>query len=279
MFFISILSIGGCDIDFGGTGEDNGNGNGSIVGDIIVEGVIVNFAEIGQVTITATENNFRLDRTTTDETGNFRLQFRTSNDNVTLEFEADSFDAERPNIRVVGNSTTILDITLQQNPSLISIDRWQVFQNTISLFTDTTLDFVESQVEFNIEGNGGNCIFVSGTSSITYQVKSINITDCREGIRTQTEGSVILQADESIVLSSDQDAIITLDTSSVEIGQTTNPINNTVSIASNQFGINAGGTSVVTINPENECSISGGREAVNDFGSGSVSTSNCTLSL
>lgn len=279
MFFISILSIGGCDIDFGGTGE-GGGGNGSIVGDIIVEGVIVNFAEIGQVTITATENNFRLDRTTTDDMGNFRLQFRTSSDAVTLEFEADSFDAERPNIRVVGNSTTILDITLQQDPSLISIDRWQVFQDTISLFTDTTLDFVESQVEFNIEGNGGNCIFVSGTSSITYQVKSINITDCREGIRTQTDGSVILQADESIVLSSDQDAIITLDASSVEIGQTTNPINNTVSIASaNGFGINAGGTSVVTINPENECSISGGREAVNDFGSGTVSTSNCTLSL
>lgn len=279
IFFIAILSIGGCDIDFGGTGE-GGGGNGSIVGDIIVEGVIVNFAEIGQVTVTATENNFRLDRTTTDDMGNFRLQFRTSTDAVTLEFESDSFDAERPNIRVVGNSTTILDITLQQDPTLITIDRWQVFQDTISLFTDTTLDFVESQVEFNIEGNGGNCIFVSGTSSITYQVKSINLTDCREGIRTQTDGSVILQADESIVLSSSQDAIITLDASSVEIGQTTNPINNTVSIASaNGFGINAGGTSVVTINPENECSISGGNEAVNDFGSGSVGTSNCTLSL
>ena len=278
MFFISILSIGGCDVDFGGTGESGGNG--SITGDIIIEGVIVNFAELGEVTITATENNFRLDRTTTDELGDFKLQFRSSNDNVTLEFEADSFDAERPNIRVVGNSTTILDITLQQDPSLISIDRWQVFQDTISLLNDTTLDFVESIVEFNIEGNGGNCIFASGTSSITYQVKSISITDCREGIRAQTDASIILQADESIVLSSSQDAIITLDDSSVEIGQTTNPINNTVTIESaNQFGINAGGSSVVTINPENECSISGGREAVNDFASGSVSTSNCTLSL
>ena len=173
-----------------------------------------------------------------------------------------------------------MDITLQQNPTLISIDSWPVYQNTISLLNDTVLDFVESTVEFNIEANGGNCIFAGGTSSITYRVKSINIIDCREGIRAQSEASITLQADESIVISSSQDAIITLDNSSVEIGQTTNPINNTVSIDSaNQFGINAAGNSVVTINPENECSIRGGNEAVNDFASGTVSTSTCTLSL
>lgn len=278
ILFVAILSIGGCDIEFGNS--ENSGGNGSINGDIIVEGQILNFADFTTITITATENNFRLDRTTTDELGNFRLQFRTSSDDITLEFEADSFDAERPNIRVVGNSTTILDITLQQDPTLITIDRWQVFQDVISLFNDTTLSFVENIVEFNIEGNGGNCIFASGTSSITYQVKSINITDCREGIRTQTDASIILQADESIIISSNQDAIISLDASSVEIGQTTNPVNNTVVITSaNQFGINAAGTSVVNITPENECTISGGREAVNEFASGSVNTSNCTLSL
>lgn len=280
ILFISFFSIGGCDIDFGGTGDNGGGGNGSITGDIIIEGQIVNFAEFSSITVTATENNFRLDRNTTDDMGNFSLQFRTTNENVTLEFEADSFDAERPNIRVVGNSTTILDITLQQNPSLISIDRWQVFQDTLSLFNDTTIDFIENIVEFNIEGNGGNCIFATGTVMINYQVKSINITDCREGIRAQGDASINLQADEEIVLTSSQDAIITLENASVDIGQTTNPVDNTVTIEStNQFGINAGGNSVVTINPENECSISGGNEAVNDFASGTVSTSNCTLSL
>lgn len=279
MLFISIFSIGGCDIDFGGTG-DGGGGSGSITGDIIIEGQVLNFAEFDEITVTALDNNFRLDRNTTDELGNFSLQFRSSSDDVDLQFESGSFDAERPNIRVVGNSTTILDITLQQDPTLISIDRWQVFQDIISLLNDTTLTFIESVVEFNIEGNGGNCMFASGTSSINYQVKSINITDCREGIRTQSEGSIILQADESIVITSSQDAIITLDDSFVEIGQTANPVNNTVTIDSaNQFGINAAGNSVVTINPENECSISGGREAVNDFGGGTVSTSTCTLSL
>jgi len=279
IFFIAFLSIGGCDIEFGGTGNDSG-GNGSITGNITIEGVILNFAEFGEITVTANDNNIRLDRTTTDEFGNFVLEFRTSSENVDLEFEADSFDAEQPNIRVVGNSTTVLDITLQQNPILITIDRWQVFQDTISLFNETNLTFIESSVEFNIEGNGGNCMFATGTSTINYQVKSISIIDCREGIRAQTDGSITLLADESIIIESTQDAIITLDNASVEIGQTTNPIDNTVVITSqNQFGINAGGDSVVTINPENQCSISGGNEAVNDFASGTVSTSTCTLSL
>jgi hypothetical protein len=278
IFFISFLTVGGCDVKFGGTGTSSGNG--SITGDIVIEGEILNFSEFGEITVTATENNFRLNRTTTDELGNFKLQFRSSFEQVTLEFEADSFDAEKPNIRVVGNSTTILDITLQQNPTLITFERWQVFQNTLSLSGVTNLEFIESIVEFNIEGNGGNCIVATGTSMINYQVKSINITDCREGIRMQTEASIILQADESIIISSNRDAIITLDDSSVEIGQTTNPINNTVTITSaNQFGINAAGNSVVTINPENECSISGARGAVNEFAFGTVGTSNCTLSL
>jgi len=279
IFFIAFLSIGGCDVEFGGTGDDS-SGNGSITGNITIEGVILNFEDFGEITVTASDNNIRLDRTTTDEFGNFELEFRTSSENVDLKFEADSFDAEQPNIRVVGNSTTVLDVTLQQNPILIMIDRWQVFQDTISLFNETNLTFIESMVEFNIEGNGGNCMFATGTSTINYQVKSINIIDCREGIRAQTEGSITLQADESIVIESTQDAITTLDNASVEIGQTTNPINNTVVITSqNQFGINAGGDSVVTINPENECSISGGNEAVNQFASGTVSTSTCTLSL
>jgi hypothetical protein len=278
IFFISFLTVGGCDVKFGGTGTSSGNG--SITGDIVIEGEILNFSEFGEITVTATENNFRLNRTTTDELGNFKLQFRSSFEQVTLEFEADSFDAEKPNIRVVGNSTTILDITLQQNPTLITFERWQVFQNTLSLSGVTNLEFIESIVEFNIEGNGGNCIVATGTSMINYQVKSINITDCREGIRMQTEASIILQADESIIISSNRDAIITLDDSSVDIGQTTNPINNTVTITSaNQFGINAAGNSVVTINPENECSISGARGAVNEFAFGTVGTSNCTLSL
>ncbi|MFB3148514.1 MAG: hypothetical protein ACE10J_07620 [Thermodesulfobacteriota bacterium] len=278
IFFISIFTVGSCDIEFGGTGGGGGGGSGS--GDIIIEGTILNSSEFGEITVSAFRDNFRLDRTTTDIGGNFTLQFRTSSEIVTLKFESDSFDAERPNIRVVDNSTSMMDITLQQNPVLITIDRWQVFQDTLSLSGDTELEFIESIVEFNIEANGGNCIFATGTSLITYRVKSINITECREGIRAQVSASIILEADESIVISSDLDAILTLDDSLVEVGQTSNPIDNTITIVSaNQFGINAAGNSIVTIDPENTCSISGGRMAVNINTNASVDTSTCTLSL
>ncbi|MCZ6639710.1 MAG: hypothetical protein O6830_07080 [Candidatus Dadabacteria bacterium] len=278
IFFISIFTVGSCDIEFGGTGGGGGGGSGS--GDIIIEGTILNSSEFGEITVSAFRDNFRLDRTTTDIGGNFTLQFRTSSEIVTLKFESDSFDAERPNIRVVDNSTSMMDITLQQNPVLITIDRWQVFQDTLSLSGDTELEFIESIVEFNIEANGGNCIFATGTSLITYRVKSINITECREGIRAQVSASIILEADESIVISSDLDAILTLGDSIVEVGQTSNPIDNTITIVSaNQFGINAAGNSIVTIDPENTCSISGGRGAVNINTNASVDTSTCTLSL
>ena len=276
IFFISFLTVGGCDIEFGGSGDNNGGGSG----DIIIEGTILNASEFGEITVSAFQDNVRLDRTTTDIGGNFTLQFRSSSGMVSLKFESDSFDAERPNIRVVDNSTSIMDITLQQSPTLITIDRWQVFQDTLSLSGDTELEFVESIVEFNIEANGGNCIVATGNSLITYRVKNINITECREGIRAQVSASITLEADESILISSDLDAILTLDDSSVDVGQTSNPIDNTITIESaNQFGINAAGNSIVNIDPQNQCSISGGRMAVNINTNATVDTSNCTLSL
>ena len=275
---IAILSIGGCDISFS-TNDDNGGGGGGS-GDIVIEGVITNFAEFGEITVTALQNNIRLDRNTTDAAGNFRLQFRTTVDSVSLEFESGSFGAELPNFAIVDESTSMLDITLQQNPTIITIDRWQVFQDVLSLFGTTVIDFNENQVEFNIDGNNGNCIFATDTVMITYRVKSINITNCREGIRAQGSAAIILEADESIVVSSSQDAIFTLDGGMVDIGQSANPIDNTVVIeSSGAFGINASGNSTVNINPENECSVSGDREAVNVSSNATVNTANCTLSL
>lgn len=273
---VSILSIGGCDIEF--SSNDSGGGGGS--GDITVEGVILNIAEFGEVTVTAMLNNVRLARDTTDDLGNFRLNFRSTSQQISLEFESGSFGAQLPNFPVEDESTSILDITLQQNPALITIDRWQVFQDALSLFNDTVIDFNEKQVEFNIDGDGGNCIFATNDVMITYRVKSINISDCREGIRIQGSASIILEADEDIIISSSQDAVLTLDDASVDIGQSTNPIDNTITIESTGgFGINASGNSVVNINPENACSISGGREAVNVNSNATVNTSTCTLSL
>ncbi|MFB3147047.1 MAG: hypothetical protein ACE10J_00085, partial [Thermodesulfobacteriota bacterium] len=62
IFFISFLTIGGCNIEFGGTGGGGGGGSGS--GDIIIEGTILNSSEFGEITVSALQDNVRLDRTT-----------------------------------------------------------------------------------------------------------------------------------------------------------------------------------------------------------------------
>ena len=266
--FIFVLSLvmSSCD----------GGGNN---GDIILEGIISNPSQFGEITAIVLQGNSRLGSVKVNSEGNFVIRFRSSAGVVTLRFESDTFNAERPNIQVVDQSVTNLNITLQLNPTLIIIDRWQVFQDPISFSSTQAINYNESQAEFNIDGDGGNCMFSGGTSVITYIVKSISITNCREGVRAQSSGSILLQADESIQISSNRDAIITLDDGFVEVGQTANPVNNTIVVESNnQFGINAAGNSIVDINPQNACSISGSRGAVNVNGGASVNTSSCTLS-
>ena len=264
------LSFGFLSCDGGGTG-----------GNTIFEGVISNIAQLGQVTVTIFDgnSNTRLGRTTTSPEGNFGIRFAPRAATIRVVFETNSFTAERPNVPIVAQSVTNWDMTLQQNPILIVINRWQVFQDPISLFNNDSIDYNESQAEFNLDANGGNCMFATGTTLISYRVKSISITDCREGVRAQSSATIILEADEDIEISANRDAVLALDDSVIEVGQSSNPNNNTIIIQSfNQFGINASGNSTVIIDPQNQCSISGDRGAVNVNQSATVDTSTCTLS-
>ncbi len=266
IIFVMSLVMLGCD----GTGNS---------GDIVIEGTVSNSFLFENLRAIVLEGNIRLGSQNVDAQGNFEIRFRSSTGVVTLRFESTTFNAERPNIPVVNQSTTNLDITLQQSPVVIIIDRWQVFQDPISFSGTQAINYNESQAEFNLDGDGGNCMFSGGTSVISYSVRSISIINCREGVRAQSSGSIILNADEGIEISGNRDAILTLDDGFVEVGQTSNPINNTIVIQSfNQFGINAAGSSFVDIIPQNQCSISGSRDAVNVSGSATVNTSTCTLS-
>jgi len=265
--FVLLLIFSSCD---GGSGSS---------GDILLEGIVSNPSQFGKITVVVLEGSSKKGSTTVNSLGNFGIRFSSSTGVVTLRFESDTFNAERPNIQVIDQSVTNLNITLQLNPTLIIIDRWQVFQDPISFSGTQTIDYNESQAEFNLDGNGGNCMFASGSSIITYRVKSISITDCREGVKAQSTGSIVLEADEAILISSNRDAIVALDDAFIGIGQTSSPINNTIVIQStNQFGINAAGNSIVDVDPQNQCSISGGRGATNVNGNASVDTSTCTLS-
>ncbi len=183
-------------------------------------------------------------------------------------------------MRVTDESTILFDFTLQQNPTLIIINSWQVLQDPLFLRNESELVFNEELADIIIDADGGDCLIGTGSSVITYRVKSIAITNCREGVRVQGTASVILEADEDITVSSNRDAVISFDDTFVRIGKTSDPVDNSVLIQSaNLNGINAAGNSVVEIDPQNnQCSISGGRQAVNVSGNASVDTDGCTLS-
>lgn len=268
--FVTVLSffiISGC---------NNGGGSGNIV----LNGSIANFGQFSTFTVTVLEDNSRLDRTNTDGSGNFTLRFRSFTGSVTLKFESGTFNAERSNIKVTDDSTIVMEFTLQQNPTLIIIDSWQVFQDPFFIRNDNEFTLNETLIDFIMNGNGGDCIISTGSSSAAIRVKSIDITDCREGVRTQDLGSVVMEADEGIILRASRDAVLTLNSSFVSIGESSNPVNNSILIESvNQFGINAAGNSTVMIDPQNNnCTISGGRMAVNKSGMATVDTAGCTLS-
>lgn len=249
-------------------------------GDIRIDGKVSNFAQFGEITVTVLEDDRRLDRDKTDDEGNFNLSFRSNTGFVSLRFESDSFDAERPNVRVTDDSTILLDFTLQQNPTLITINSWQVLQDPLFLRNESELVFNEKLADIVIDADGGDCLIGTGSSVITFRVKSITIINCREGVRVQGTASVILEADEDITVSSNRDAVISFDSTFVRVGETSDPVDNGVLIQSaNLNGINAAGNSVVEIDPQNnQCSISGGRQAVNVSGNASVDTDGCTLS-
>ncbi len=256
----------------------NCSGSGGNNGNIFINGNVTNFAQFTNLEVIVLEDKSRQDREFVDDQGNFTLQFRSRTGKVTLRFESDTLNAERPDISVTEDSVIVLNITLQESPVLITINRWQVFQEPI-FFRETQLIYNESLVEFNMDGKGNDCIIASGTATIDFRVKSINIDNCREGVRAQSSGTIILEAKDNIGISSNRDAILSLDDSFIRVGQSSSPDNNNILIESaNQFGINAAGNSEVIINPQNACSISGSRGAVNINTNASVDTATCTLS-
>lgn len=249
-------------------------------GNISIDGTVSNFAQFGEITVTVLEDGRRIDSDKTDDEGNFNLRFRSNTGFVSLRFKSDSFDAERPNLRVTDDSTILFDFTLQLNPTLIIINSWQVLQDPLFLRNESELVFNEKLADILIDADGGDCLIGTGSSVITFRVKSISIINCREGVRVQGTASVILEADEDITVSSNRDAVISFDDTFVRIGETSTPVDNSVLIQSaNLNGINAAANSVVEIDPQNnQCSISGGRQAVNVSGNASVDTDGCTLS-
>lgn len=274
--FLSILIVSSFMMMGFGCSSSSGGGNKTKIQGVIQE---VIQGSVSGITVRILENGKSKDRDTTNQLGEFKLNFTPNSDLLTLEFDGPDFLLSRV-ISVTRNSNIVMAIVLQLDPPLISFTNWTVLQDPIRGGDFDQITFNEKEAVFRIDGNNSNCIRANSESRVEITAKSISLIDCQEGITTQSFGLVILEADEDINVIAKKDGIRTKDSSFVRVARTMNPINNNISISSTkENGIRASGASQVIVDPQNNCVISGAKDAIRQSGTSIVNPSSCTLAV
>jgi hypothetical protein len=265
-------SIWGCDSGGGGGGNNNTRINGTVLE--VVSGSVSDI----RVSI-FNSNDKRIDSTRTNQLGQFTLRFKPNSDTVKIEFEVSDSQTLSRFIAVTRDSDVIFNVTLLvEAPSEIIVNDWTVFQDRVRTDGSDELTFDSLEADFEIDGDGNTCIRAHGDSLVEITARSINLSDCNIGIDTQGSGFVLLEADEDITISANKDAIKTSNDSFVRVTETVTPVDNNIFITSlREHGIKAAGNSEVEINPQNDCSISGAKSAIDQTGSSVVDPDGCTL--
>lgn len=264
-------SIWGCSSGGGGGGDGKTKINGTVLE--VVSGSVSGI----KVTV-FNSNNKKIDSTKTNNLGQFTLRFKPNSTTVKIEFEGDEFTLSRF-IAVSRDSDVIFNVTLLvEGPGEIVVNDWTVFQNPIRIDGSEELTFDSLEADFEIDGDGNTCIRAHGESVVEITARSITLVDCGIGIDTQSSGFVMLEADLDITISANKDAIKTSNDSFVRVTETVTPIDNNIFITSlKEHGIKSAGASEVEINPQNDCSISGAKSAIDQSGTSSVDPDGCTL--
>lgn len=264
----AVSGISGCD-NSGGGSSNKTRING------IVEQVID--GPVSDIRVSIFENNKRRDSDRTNQFGEFNLKFKPNFNNVRIEFEGTNYTLSR-NIAVTPDSDVDLSVIIQISPANITFTSWTVFQDRIRTNSFDEFLFNSTEADFRIDGNGNNCIRANGDSRVEITARSITFIDCKEGISTESFGLVILEADEDISLIANRDAIRTRDNTFVRIAMTGSAVDNNIFITSNkENGIRASGSSEVVIDPQNDCTITGAKDAINQSGTSTVDPDGCTL--
>ncbi|HET7290056.1 MAG TPA: hypothetical protein VFJ67_06410, partial [Thermodesulfobacteriota bacterium] len=181
-------------------------------------------------------------------------------------------------IAVSRDSDVLFNVTLVASPGEIIVNDWTVFQNKIREDGTDEFNFDSLEADFEIDGDGDTCIRAHGESLVQITARSITLADCNIGIDTQSSGFVMLESDLDITISANKDAIKTSNESFVRVTQTVTPVDNNIFITSlKEHGIRAAGSSEVEINPQNDCSISGAKSAIDQKDSSVVDPDGCTL--
>jgi len=246
---------------------------------IFLNGEILNFGEFGIFEVEVIEDGRTRDSDDVDENGNFNLNFNADSGIVTLRFIGEEIAVERSNFSVTDNSTIELAVTIQTNPIAIIFNSWVVFQDRLSLRGDDEVVLQDTEAEIIINGDGNNCIHTRDDSIVDFRVKSIDISNCDEGVRTENSSQVILLADDSIAIFSDSNGVRSKDESFVSIGQVLNANNNSVEVRSFEAdGVNTSGTATVIFTPQNNnCTIRGANSGVNEGSNSNVETDGCSI--
>lgn len=275
MFLIltSFMSYGfwGCD---SGGGGGSGNNKTRINGTVL-EVVGGSVSDIRVVVFNS--NDKKIDSTKTNQLGQFTLRFKPNSDTVKIQFEGSNFTLSRF-IAVTRDSDVLFNVTLVASPGEIIVNDWTVFQNKIRRDGTDEFNFDSLEADFEIDGDGDTCIRSHGESLVQITARSITLADCSIGIDTQGSGFVMLEADLDITISANKDAIKSSNDSFVRVTQTVTPVDNNIFITSlREHGIKAAGNAEVEINPQNDCSISGAKSAIDQGGSSVVDPDGCTL--
>jgi len=276
LIFLAIISF----MSYGFWGCDSGGGGGSGNNKTRINGTVleVTGGSVSDIKVTIfNSNDKKIDSTKTNQLGQFTLRFKPNSDTVKIQFEGSNFTLSRF-IAVTRDSDVIFNVALVVSPGDIIINDWTVFQNRIRKDGSDEFNFDSLEADFEIDGNGNTCIRAHGDSLVQITARSITLSDCNIGIDTQSSGFVMLESDLDITISATKDAIKTSNDSFVRITQTVTPVDNNIFITSlKEHGIKASGSSEVDINPQNACSISGAKSAIDQKDSSVVDPDGCTL--
>lgn len=264
-------SITGCD-----SGSGGGNNKTTIRG--VVEEVIGGSGDVSGIRVSIFEGNRRRSSDRTNNAGEFRITYTPDDASPRIEFEGDDFTLSR-NISITRGSDVTLDEIIDTITPEIIFTEWTVDQRRLRLSSFDQVIFNSTEATFRIDGKGNNCIRAKGESQVEITAQSISIINCSEGITTSSFALVDLRADEDINLIANKDGIKSQDNSSVTLSQTLNPFDNNIFITSNrENGIRSSGSSVVFVDPQNNCAITAAKDAVRQSGTSMVNTTTCTLS-
>ncbi|MEE9176583.1 MAG: hypothetical protein V3U19_10470 [Thermodesulfobacteriota bacterium] len=277
--FLLILLIATSYISTGvvGCGSSGGGGNNKTTIRGVIEQVIGGTGEVSGIRVSIFENNRRRTSDRTNQSGVFRLTYKPDNDIAEIEFEGSDFTLSRFISVTQGSDVTLDEIIDTITPEIIFTE-WVVDQRRLTLSSFDQVIFNDTEATFRIDGKNKNCIRAKGESRVEITARSISLINCSEGITTSSFALVDLQADEDINVIANKDGIKSQDNSSVTLSMTNNPVANNIFITSNkENGIRASGSSMVIVDPELNCTITGAKDAIRQSGTSVVDPDGCTL--